>query len=39
MGLRHLLAPKRAEKLSGQEKEVDDLKTLETLVNTTFIPI
>jgi hypothetical protein len=33
MGLRHFLAPKGAEKLSGSGKEVDDLKTAETLVN------
>lgn len=32
MGLRHFLAPKGAEKISGQGKEVDDLKTPETLV-------
>ena len=39
VGLRHFLAPLGAEKLSGQGKEVDDLKTLETLVNTRFMPI
>ena len=35
MGLRHFLAPLGAEKLSGQGKEVYDLKTPETLVNTS----
>jgi hypothetical protein len=39
VGLRHFLAPKRAENLSGQGKEVDDLKTPETLVNTRFMQI
>jgi hypothetical protein len=38
LGLRHFLAPKGAEKLSGQRKEVDDLKMPETLVNR-FMPI
>ncbi len=39
MGLRHFLAPKGAENVSYQGKEVDDLKMPETLVNTRFIPI
>jgi hypothetical protein len=39
MGLRHFLAPKGAEKLSGKGKEVDDLKTPETLVDTRFMNI
>ena len=39
MELRHFLAPKGAEKLSGQGKEVDDLKMPETLVNTRFMHI
>jgi hypothetical protein len=39
VGLRHFLAPLGAEKLSGQRKEVDDLKMPETLVNTRFMPI
>jgi hypothetical protein len=39
MGLRHFLAPKGAENLSAQGKEVDDLKTPETLVNTRFMHI
>ncbi len=39
MGLRHFLAPKGAENLSGQGKEVDDLKTPETLVKTRFMQI
>ena len=37
VGLRHFLAPKGAEKLSRQGKEVDDLKTPETLMNTRFM--
>lgn len=36
--LRYFLAPKGAEQLSGQDKEVDDLKTPETFVKTGFIP-
>jgi hypothetical protein len=39
VGLRHFLAPLGAEKLFGQGKEVDDLKTPETLVNTRLMPI
>jgi hypothetical protein len=39
VGLRHFIAPKGAEKLSGQGKEVDDLKMPETLVNTRFMHI
>lgn len=39
MGLRHFLAPKGAENLSGQVQEVDDLKMPETLVAPGFIPI
>jgi hypothetical protein len=39
VGLRHFLAPKGAENLSAQGKEVDDLKTPETLVNTKFMHI
>ena len=39
MGLRHFLAPKGAEKLSGKRKEVDDLKMPETLVNTRFMHV
>jgi hypothetical protein len=39
MGLRHFIAPKEAEKLSDQGKEVDDLKTPETLVNARFMHI
>jgi len=38
LGLRHFLAPKGAEKLSGQGKQVDELKMPETLVNTRFVP-
>ncbi len=37
VGLRHFLAPKGAENLSGQGKEVDDQKMPETLVNTGFM--
>jgi hypothetical protein len=37
MGLRHFLAPKEAETLSGKGKEVDDLKMPETLVDTRFM--
>jgi hypothetical protein len=37
--LRHFLAPKGAENLSEQGKEVDDEKMLETLVNTRFMLI
>jgi hypothetical protein len=39
VGLRHFLALKGAEKLSGQGKEVDNQKTPETLVNTRFVQI
>ena len=39
MELRHFLAPKGAEKLSGQGKEVDALKTPKTLVKTGFMAI
>ncbi|HEY9669650.1 MAG TPA: hypothetical protein V6C91_22745 [Coleofasciculaceae cyanobacterium] len=39
MGLRHFLAPKGAENISGQGKQVDDLKTPETLENTRLMPI
>jgi hypothetical protein len=39
VGLRHFLAPKVAENPSEQWKEVDDLKMLETFVNTRFMPI
>ncbi len=39
LGLRHFLAPLGAENLSGQAKEVDDLKTPETLVKTRFMQI
>jgi hypothetical protein len=39
VGLRHFLAPLGAENLSAQGKEVDDLKTPETLVNTRFMHI
>jgi hypothetical protein len=38
VGLRHFLAPKGAENLSGQAKEVDALKMPETLVSTKFMP-
>jgi hypothetical protein len=38
-GLRHFLAPKGAETLSEQGKEVDYKKMSETLVNTRFMPI
>jgi hypothetical protein len=38
MGLRHFKAPKGAENLSGQAKQVDDLKTPETFVHTRFLP-
>ena len=34
MGLSHFLAPKGAEKLSEQGKEVDDLKTPQNLAYT-----
>ncbi len=37
LGLRHFLAPKEAETLSGKGKEVDDLKMPETLVDTRFM--
>ena len=39
MGLRHFLASLGAENHSEQGKEVDDLKTPETLVNTRFMQI
>jgi hypothetical protein len=39
VGLRHFIAPLGAEKLSGQGKEVDNLKTPETLVNTRFMHV
>lgn len=39
MGLRHFLAPKGAENLSEQGKEVDDQKMPETLVNIGFMLI
>jgi hypothetical protein len=39
VGLRHLLAPKEAEKQSEQGREVDDLKMTEILVNSRFMPI
>ena len=39
MGLRHFLAPLGAKNLSGQGKEVDDLETPETLMNTKFMQI
>lgn len=39
MGLKHFLAPLRAEPRSGQGQEIDDLKMPEIPVNTRFIPI
>jgi hypothetical protein len=36
LGLRHFLAPKGAEKLTMQAKEVNDPKTPETLINSRF---
>ncbi len=39
VGLRHFLAPKGAENVSQQEKEVDALKMSETLVNARFMLI
>ena len=39
MGLRHFLAFQVTKKLSGQGKEVDDLKTPGTLVNTRYMYI
>jgi hypothetical protein len=39
VGLRHFIAPKGAEKRSGQGKEVNDLKTPETLMNPRFMRI
>ena len=38
MELSHFLAPKGAEKLSEQGKEVDDLKKPQTLANTRLFP-
>ncbi|MBD1923705.1 hypothetical protein NDI37_24635 [Funiculus sociatus GB2-A5] len=38
VGLSHFLAPKGAEKLSEQGKEVDDLKKPQTLANTRLFP-
>jgi hypothetical protein len=39
VGLRHFLAPKGAENLFGQGKELNALKMPETLMNTRFVPI
>ena len=39
MGLKHFLPPKGAEKISGQGKEVDELKTPEILMNSSFMPM
>ena len=39
VGLKHFLAPQGAEKRSGQGKEVDELKTPETLMNSRFMPM
>ncbi|MEG4345203.1 hypothetical protein QUB70_18300 [Microcoleus sp. A003_D6] len=38
-GLRHFILTKAAENLSGQRKQVDDLKTPETFVTARFMPI
>jgi hypothetical protein len=38
-GLRHFIAPLGAENPSGQRKQLDNLKTSETFVNTRFLPI
>jgi|GEM_PF-2657426 len=39
VGLRHFLAPKRAENFCEQRKEVDGPKMSETLVNIRFMLI
>jgi hypothetical protein len=39
VGLRHFLVPLGAEKLSGQGKEVSDLKTPETLMKSKFMGV